>query len=114
MRDSPSLELIPALLSEGANLNLFDPEGMKEAKKMFKKFQKDLNWFNDSYTAMKGSDILVILTEWNQFRALDLEKVKSLLKEPILIDFRNIYNPNEMKKLGFKYFSIGRPKGSFS
>lgn len=109
MRDSPSLDLIPSLIKEGAKLKLFDPEGMSEAKELFKKNNKEISWCNDSYSAMKGSDALVILTEWNQFRALDLAKVKSYLKEPIIIDFRNIYEPKEMLKHGFNYFSLGRP-----
>ena len=109
MRDSPSLDLIPSLIKEGAKLKLFDPEGMSEAKELFKKNNKEISWCNDSYSAMKGSDALVILTEWNQFRALDLVKVKSYLKEPTIIDFRNIYEPKEMLKHGFNYFSLGRP-----
>ena len=109
MRDSPSLDLIPSLIKEGAKLKLFDPEGMSEAKELFKKNNKEISWCNDSYSAMKGSDALVILTEWNQFRALDLVKVKSYLKEPTIIDFRNIYEPKEMQKHGFNYFSLGRP-----
>ena len=108
MRDSPSLDLIPSLIKEGAKLKLFDPEGMSEAKELFKKNNKEISWCNDSYSAMKGSDALVILTEWNQFRALDLVKVKSYLKEPTIIDFRNIYEPKEMLKHGFNYFSLGR------
>ena len=109
MRDSPSLDLIPSLIKEGAKLKLFDPEGMSEAKELFKKNNKEILWCDDSYSAMKDSDALVILTEWNQFRALDLTKVKSYLKEPTIIDFRNIYEPEDMIKLGFNYFSLGRP-----
>ena len=109
MRDSPSLDLIPSLIKEGAKLKLFDPEGMSEAKELFKKNNKEILWCDDSYSAMKGSDALVILTEWNQFRALDLTKVKSYLREPTIIDFRNIYEPKEMQKHGFNYFSLGRP-----
>ena len=113
MRDAPSLDLIPNLIKEGAKLSLYDPEGMSEAKKIFKDYEKQLEWFDDSYSAMKDSNALVILTEWNQFRALDLNKVNNLLKNPILIDFRNIYNPKELIQLGFKYYSIGRPNNLF-
>lgn len=109
MRDSPSIDLIQSLLKEGASLNLFDPEGMSEAKKIFDKSFKNIFWFKDSYGAMEKCNALVILTEWNEFRALDLQKVKKLLNYPIIIDFRNIYNPQELFKLGFKYYSIGRP-----
>ncbi len=112
MRDSASLDLIPALLKEGSSVNLFDPEGMEEAKKYFIKNNK-IFWFKDSYSAMKGSDALVILTEWNQFRALNLQKVKTLLNNPILVDLRNIYDPKEVIDFGFSYFSIGRPTSLF-
>ena len=104
--------MIPALLKEGSSVNLFDPEGMEEAKKYFIKNNK-IFWFKDSYSAMKGSDALVILTEWNQFRALNLQKVKTLLNNPILVDLRNIYDPKEVIDFGFSYFSIGRPTSLF-
>ena len=110
MRDSPSLDLIPALLKEGAKLSLYDPEGMPEAKKIFKKYTKNIFWFKDAYKSMKKSNALIILTEWNEFRALDLSKVKKLLFSPIIIDFRNIYNPDELFKQGMEYYSVGRPK----
>ena len=110
MRDSPSLDLIPALLKEGAKLSLYDPEGMPEAKKIFKKYTKNISWFNDSYKAMTKSNALIILTEWNEFRALDISKVKKLLHRPIIIDFRNIYNPDELFKQGIEYYSVGRPQ----
>ncbi len=108
MRDSPSLDLIPELVKNNCFLKLFDPEGMKEAKILFKKFDKNIEWCNDSYDACHKADALVILTEWNQFRALDLKKLKRLLNSPIIIDLRNIYNPQEIKNMGFKYFSLGR------
>ena len=108
MRDSPSLDLIPELIKNKCFLKLFDPEGMREAKKIFKKFHKNIEWCNDSYDACKNADALVILTEWNQFRALDLKKLKKLLNKPLIIDLRNIYNPEEIKNMGFKYYSLGR------
>ena len=111
MRDSPSLILIPKLLDEGCNISVYDPEGLESAKKVFN--DKRISWFDETYSAMVDSDILVILTEWNQFRALDFKKVKRLLKTPTLVDFRNIYNPKEMKEIGFNYFSIGRPEELF-
>jgi UDPglucose 6-dehydrogenase len=105
MRDSPSLVIIPALQTAGARITAFDPKGMLEAKHLL----HDIDWYDSSYAAMHGADALVILTEWNEFRALDLTKVKSLLNQPIVIDLRNIYKPTEMQALGFKYTSIGRP-----
>ena len=108
MRDSPSLDLVPELIKRNCFLKLFDPEGMKEAKIIFKKFHKNIEWYNDPYDACKKSDALVILTEWNQFRALDLKKLKKILNKPIIIDLRNIYNIDEMELAGFQYHSIGR------
>ena len=104
MRDSPSIDVINALLKEGAIIRAYDPEGMEEAKSIF----PDVIWCKDAYDAMKGANAVSIITEWNQFRALDLERVKSLLKSPIMIDFRNIYSVNEMAAAGFTYVSIGR------
>ncbi|MAR63711.1 MAG: UDP-glucose 6-dehydrogenase, partial [Rickettsiales bacterium] len=110
MRDSPSLEIIPALIKSKCDLKVFDPEGMKEAKECFKEYSDKILWCKDSYEASKGSDALVILTEWNEFRALDLKRLKKLLNRPLIIDLRNIYNPLELKSLGFEYFSLGRPQ----
>ncbi len=108
MRDSPSIDIIPALIKKGCKLRLFDPEGFKEAKKIFKNFSTHITWCKDPYDACRNSDAVVILTEWNQFRALDLSKLKKLLTTPNLIDLRNIYNPDEIKKMGFNYKSLGR------
>ena len=110
MRDSPSLEIIPALIKNKCDLKVFDPEGMKEAKEYFKEYSDKILWCKNSYEASKGSDALVILTEWNEFRALDLKRLKKLLNRPVIIDLRNIYNPLEIKSLGFEYFSLGRPQ----
>jgi UDPglucose 6-dehydrogenase len=104
MRDAPSLVIVPYLKDKGAKIKAFDPEGMKEAKKHF-----EVEWCNETYETLQGADGLVIMTEWNEFRALDLAKVKSLLKRPLLVDLRNIYRPEMMASAGFKYVSIGRP-----
>jgi UDPglucose 6-dehydrogenase len=106
MRDAPSLDIIPTLQAEGANINAYDPEGMHEAKSLL----KDVSWCNDAYEAMAGADAVAILTEWNEFRGLDLPRIKSLLKNPIVIDLRNIYNPEEMRDAGFIYSCIGRKR----
>lgn len=105
MRDSPSLEIIPALQAAGATVKAFDPEGMEEAKKQL----SNLVYCDDAYSTMDGADALAILTEWNEFRALNLTRVKSLLKSPVVVDLRNIYEPSEMREQGFTYSSIGRP-----
>ena len=104
MRDSPSLAIVPALLQAGAIVRAFDPEGMGEAKKLM----PDITYCGNSYETMAGADALVLITEWNEFRALDLQRVKSLLKTPTVIDLRNIYKPAEMAAAGFFYTSIGR------
>ena len=105
MRESASLEVVPALGRAGAVVRAFDPEGMAEAKKHL----HDVVWCANPYEAMEGADALAILTEWNEFRALDLGRVKTLLKTPIVVDYRNIYRPEEMAAAGFRYSSLGRP-----
>ncbi len=104
MRDSPSLDIIPALQAAGATVRAFDPEGMGEAEKMLPAVQ----WTQSAYEAMTGADGVAILTEWNEFRALDLERTKTLLKRPLMVDLRNIYTPREMSESGFEYHSVGR------
>lgn len=104
MRDSPSLDIIPVLQKAGASVRVYDPEAMTEAKNLI----DDVEWCENAYDTMKDADAVAIVTEWNEFRALDLERVKSLLKTPILVDLRNIYNPDEMAAAGFHYTSIGR------
>ncbi len=104
MRDSPSLVIVPELQAAGATVRAFDPEGMKEAKKLL-----DVEWSADAYAAAKDADVLVIITEWNQFRALDLARLRQIMKAPVIVDLRNIYKPAEMKAAGFRYVSVGRP-----
>ena len=104
MRDSPSLVIIPKLQKVGATIRAFDPKGMREAAHLF----EHVEFCDGPYETMQGADVLVIVTEWNIFRALDLERVKSLLKTPTLVDLRNIYNLEEMKRAGLAYFSVGR------
>jgi UDPglucose 6-dehydrogenase len=104
MRDAPSLVILPWLKERGAILRAYDPEGMSEAKKHL-----DAEMCPDAYAALKGADGVVILTEWNEFRALDLKQARQLLKRPLMVDLRNIYRPEEMAAAGFAYVSIGRP-----
>ncbi|RZJ45517.1 MAG: UDP-glucose/GDP-mannose dehydrogenase family protein [Brevundimonas sp.] len=104
MRDAPSLDVVPALLAAGATVQAYDPEGMHEAAKLL-----DGVVFKDGpYEAVTGADVVVILTEWDQFRALDLDRVKLLLKQPVMVDLRNVYRPDDMRARGFRYTSIGR------
>ncbi|MBT5373032.1 MAG: UDP-glucose/GDP-mannose dehydrogenase family protein, partial [Rhodospirillaceae bacterium] len=109
MRDSPSLDIIPALQAAGAEIRAFDPEGMKEAKELL----SGVTWCQDAYEAMEGADALTVLTEWNEFRALDTGRMKKNLNAPVIVDLRNIYNPAEMKDAGFSYSCIGRPDSAF-
>jgi UDPglucose 6-dehydrogenase len=104
MRDSVSLDVVPALQKAGATIRAYDPEGMKEAKNLL----PGVVWCHNAFEAMRDADAAVILTEWNEFRALDLAQMKLTLKQPVLVDLRNIYRPDEMKEAGFHYTSIGR------
>ncbi len=107
MRFAPSLDIIAELQAHGARIKAFDPHAMGKARGLL----KDVEYCKDAYAACKGSDCLVVLTEWDEFKELDLKKVKKLLKQPVIVDGRNLYDPETMKTLGFRYFSIGRPKG---
>ncbi|MBL0946626.1 UDP-glucose/GDP-mannose dehydrogenase family protein [Brevundimonas sp.] len=104
MRDSPSLDLVPALIAAGAKVQAFDPEGMHEAKALL----KGVDFRDGPYDAVKDADAVVIVTEWDPFRALDLDRLKSLVKQPVIVDLRNIYRPEDMRARGFRYTSIGR------
>ncbi len=104
VRESPGLEIAPALAAAGADIRIYDPEGMAEGRAVL----DGVTWSESAYGAMDGADAVVILTEWNEFRALDLERVKTLLKSPLIVDLRNIYNPADMAARGFYYVSVGR------
>ncbi len=104
MRDSVSLDVVPMLQAQGAKIQAYDPEGMKEAATLM----KDVRWCKNSYEAMQDADAVVILTEWNEFRALDIAQMKAALKTPVMVDLRNIYRPEDMRAAGFSYTSIGR------
>ncbi|HZT88478.1 MAG TPA: UDP-glucose/GDP-mannose dehydrogenase family protein [Stellaceae bacterium] len=104
MRDSPSLAILPPLCQAGATIRAFDPEGMNEARRLL----PELDYCGDAYATMAGADALILLTEWNEFRALDLRRVRQLLKTPLVIDLRNIYQPHEMAAAGLVYHSVGR------
>lgn len=110
MRESPALDIVPGLIAKGAIVRAFDPEAMEEAKKLLP--GQGLIFCKDAYDAMTGADVLVILTEWNEFRSLDFAEVKKRLKRPVLVDLRNIYTPAEMAAAGFDYSCVGRPRGA--
>ncbi len=104
MRESPSLVIVPGLQNEGAKVRAYDPQGMQKAASFF----EDVEFCNNPYETMNEADVLVIITEWNAFRALDFDRVKQLLRQPIIVDLRNIYDLEEMKRTGITYHSIGR------
>jgi len=104
MRDAPSLAILPALQAKGAKLRAFDPEGMETAKALV----DGITWCGGAYEAVDEADALVIITEWNEFRALNLDKVHALMHSPVMVDLRNIYDPAEMAAMGFHYASVGR------
>ncbi|KQT86590.1 UDP-glucose/GDP-mannose dehydrogenase family protein [Aurantimonas sp. Leaf443] len=104
MRDAPSLALIAALQDGGAKVRAYDPEGMRHAANLV----SGVDYAADAYDCVTGADAAVLVTEWNFFRALDLKRLKSLLKAPVMIDLRNVYDPAEMRALGFTYVDVGR------
>jgi UDPglucose 6-dehydrogenase len=105
MRDAPSLVILPELARRGARVQAHDPVGMEEARKLM----PGLGYRDDAYEAIAGADALVILTEWNSYRALDLKRIKAIMRSPTIVDLRNIYRPDEVAPLGFRYVSLGRP-----
>jgi len=104
MRDSPSLDIVPALLAAGAKVRAYDPEGMEEAKKEL----SGIEMVGGPYEVADNADAIVILTEWDQFRALDFERIATQMRKPVMVDLRNIYNPDDLRQDGFTYVSIGR------
>lgn len=108
MRDAPSIDIIKNIQQEGGKIKAFDPVAIETSKECM----SDVEYCEETYQTVEGCDALVFMTEWNQFRSLDLEKIKSLMKAPLVFDLRNIYNPGKMKKLGFDYYSVGRQNGA--
>jgi UDPglucose 6-dehydrogenase len=105
MREAPSLSIIDSLQKAGAKIRAFDPKGMEDAGELV----SDVTFTTDAYSCASGAEALVIATEWESFRALDLDRIKSALNRPVIVDLRNIYSPAEMQAQGFTYHSIGRP-----
>jgi len=104
IRFSPSIDIIRALLLEGVKIKTFDPKAMSKAKKVL----KGVTFCKDAYGVARAADCLVVMTEWSEFKELDFKKVKKLMKQRLIIDGRNIYDPNDMKEAGFKYIGVGR------
>ena len=108
MREAPSIIVIESLLKDGAQIQAYDPEANGEAKKIF---GERIHYANRNYDALRGADALIVVTEWNEFRRPNFQRIKELLKNPVVFDGRNIYDPAEMRKMGFTYYSIGRRDG---
>lgn len=108
LREAPSLSILPALTSAGARLRVYDPVSMPKARTMFRKAK----FCRNPYEAAQGADAILILTEWNEFKQVDFQKLKSIVKQPLLVDGRNMYDPREMAEKGFVYHGIGRGENS--
>ena len=106
MRDAPALDILPALQAAGALIRAYDPEGMAEAAKLL----SGVDWCRDAYDALAGADAATVLTEWHEFRALDFGRMRAAMKGRVVVDLRNVYNPDEIADAGFSYSSIGRPR----
>ena len=105
MRDAPSLTILPKLIENGCKVNAHDPQGIDEAKSLL---PSTVQYYNDIYVALNGADAVVLMTEWNMYRNLDMDVIKEKLNQPVFIDLRNVYEPETMKSLGFDYHCIGR------
>jgi UDPglucose 6-dehydrogenase len=111
MRDAPSLSILPALIEKGATIKAHDPEGMEEAKHQL---PEAVQFFNDIHSTVEGADAIVLMTEWNAYRAMKLTDLRQKMSGNIFIDLRNVYEQEQMEAAGFKYVCVGRAKGNFS
>lgn len=106
MREAPSVVIVERLLAAGASIAVHDPEAMSEARKQL---GDRVSYHKVNYDALEGADALILVTEWNEFRRPDFERMKTLMKAPVIFDGRNVYEPQQMAAAGFSYFSMGRP-----
>jgi UDPglucose 6-dehydrogenase len=104
MREAPSIDIVAGLEAQGASVRAFDPVANDAARKLI----PNATLCEDAYEACEEADVLVLMTEWNQFRMLDLERIKSLLSAPVVVDLRNVYEPERMREAGFRYVCVGR------
>lgn len=109
LRESVSLLLVPGLIDKGARIRAYDPQGMAEAKK---RFEGGITWCNDTYDAITGADCTVIITEWNEFKTIDLGRARTLMRKPLMVDLRNLYKRRDMMAAGLRYVSVGRAEVS--
>ncbi len=105
MREAPAATILPALLEKGARIRAHDPKGMGEARKYL---PEEIEYVDNAYQAAEDADCLVLMTEWNQYRALDMDRIRETMNDPVFVDLRNVYEPDRMRQLGFRYTGIGR------
>ena len=108
VRETPALPILDALAREGATIRAYDPQAMDEFRH---EFDHDIDYCNDEYAVAEGADALIILTDWNQFRALEFDRLRQILERPLVIDLRNLYEPEDVTRHGLRYVSVGRPDG---
>ena len=109
IREAPAIAIIEYLCNKGAEIKAFDPEAMENAKRRLTDIEQVITYCGDMYSALANSDALIIATEWHKFRNPDFEKIKGMLKKPVIFDGRRLYDPKKMEELGFDYYSIGGP-----
>jgi UDPglucose 6-dehydrogenase len=105
VREAPSIDVIRSLLQRGTRVRVYDPQAMPVLKRQ----QNSIQYCDDSYAVATGADALLVVTEWDEFKALDLDRIKRLMRRPVIVDGRNIYDPDAMRELGFVYRGVGRP-----
>jgi UDPglucose 6-dehydrogenase len=108
IREAPSIRIVRKLIDEGASLRLYDPQAMENMRKVYPEDPPSISYAGSPYEAVQGANALLIITEWDEFKSLDLEKIKEAMANPIIVDGRDIYDPSKVKSLGFEYYSIGR------
>ena len=106
MRESPAVTILPALMEKGAIIRAHDPQGMEEARKLLPK--KGITYVENCYEACEGADAVILMTEWNQYRALDLDRLAQIMREKVFVDLRNVYRPQTLRDKGFSYTGVGR------
>ena len=109
VRQSPALDIVRALIQEGCQVSAYDPAAADSARKMMRGIESRMRFASDPYEAAKNADAVLILTDWNEFAMMDLERLREAMRESVLIDGRNLFSPESMAELGFTYISVGRP-----
>jgi len=114
IREAPSLKVLEALLKEGASLQLYDPQAMQHTKAVKPEMAGRLKYSDSAYGAARGAHALVLLTEWEEFKHLDLARLREVMAVPVIVDGRNLYQPEAMRRAGFEYLCVGRPGAGYA